>query len=121
MRVLLVDDDEDCRAIFRKVLEISGYEVLETGDGTAAIHLAGQEALDVVLMDMEVPGTNGWETTRTLRQDPRTAHIPVIAVSAHAMTEHVERARAAGCVSYLTKPIEPKQVVEEVERILRSG
>lgn len=119
MRVLLVDDDRDSRIIFRTVFEVSGYEVVEAGDGEEALRLAELHALDVILMDMEVPGRNGWETTRALQEDPQTSRIPVVALSAHALPQHKARAREAGCVSYLTKPIEPKNVVQEVERILR--
>jgi two-component system, cell cycle response regulator DivK len=120
MRVLLVDDDRDTRIIFRTVFQISGHEVVEAADGLEALRMVEQHALDVILMDLQVPGKNGWETTQALQANPETAHIPVIAVSAHALAEHRERARDAGCVGYLTKPVEPLAVVEEVERILRA-
>ena len=119
MRVLVVDDDGDSRAILRMALEHCGHEVMETGRGSDVLPLARQHPFDAVLMDLEVPGMDGWETTRALRGDPETAHIPVIAVSAHALPAHRARARAVGCVSYLTKPVEPLAVVREVEGILR--
>lgn len=121
MRVLVVDDDHDSRTIFRTAFEAFGYEVMEAGNGEEVLRLVEEQDFDVILMDMQVPGQDGWETTRALQEHPATSDVPVIGVSAHAMDEHISRARAAGCVSYLTKPIEPRYVVEEVERILRVG
>lgn len=120
MRVLLVDDDGDSRTIFRTMFERFGHEVVEVENGENALRLAGEHPLDVILLDMELPGKSGWEISRILQEDARTARIPVIALSAHAMAKHEAQAREAGCVGYLTKPIAPKLVLEEVERILRS-
>ncbi|HLM68345.1 MAG TPA: response regulator, partial [Longimicrobium sp.] len=72
----------------------------------------------VILMDVAMPGIDGWEATRRLKADPETAHIPVVALTAHAMAEDRQRAVDAGCESYLAKPVEPRKVVEEVERLL---
>ena len=118
MRVLLVDDDRDSRLILRTIFEVSGYEVIAAGDGEDALRMVEEHAPDVILMDLEIPETNGWDATRALHDDLDTSHIPIIAVSAHALPEHKARAREAGCVAYLTKPIEPAAVVREVERIL---
>jgi two-component system, cell cycle response regulator DivK len=118
MRVLVVDDDGDSRNIYRAALEFSGYEVVEAADGEEALRLAVCRSPDVVLMDMAVPRMDGWATTRALREGVRTAHIPVIGVSAHALPAQIARAREAGCVSYLTKPVEPRLIVEEVARTL---
>ena len=120
MRVLLVDDDGDSRTIFRTMFERFGHEVLEAEDGEDALRLAGEHPLDVILLDMELPGKNGWEITRILQSDARTARMPVIALSAHALAQHEAQAREAGCVGYLTKPIGPTHVLQAVERILRS-
>jgi two-component system, cell cycle response regulator DivK len=121
MKVLLVDDDADSRIIFRTVFQLSGCQVVEAADGLEALRAASEHSLDVILMDLELPGKHGCDTTRELKENSGTSHIPVIAISAHAMPHHKARALDAGCIGYITKPIEPRAVVEEVERILRAA
>lgn len=114
--ILLVEDDADSADIYRTLLEHRGYEVRVATDGEMAIRLARESGVGVILMDMSIPKIDGWEATRILKADSRTAHIPIIALTAHALAEHRERARGAGCDGYLAKPIEPRLVAEEVLR-----
>lgn len=116
--VLLVEDNEDNRTIYTTILRHCGHEVAEAGTGEEGIRLARELRPAVILMDVAMPGIDGWEATRRLKADPITAHIPVIALTAHAMAEDRQRAVEAGCESYLAKPIEPRRVVEEVEKLL---
>jgi two-component system, cell cycle response regulator DivK len=116
--VLLVEDNEDNRTIYTTILRHYGHEVAEAGTGEEGIRLARELQPGVILMDIAMPGIDGWEATRRLKADPQTASIPVVALTAHAMAEDRQRAVDAGCESYLAKPVEPRRVVEEVERLL---
>ncbi|HEX6836051.1 MAG TPA: response regulator [Polyangia bacterium] len=118
--VLLVEDNPHNRKIFSGMLVHSGFAVVEAEDGNQALAaVAPDKALpDVILMDLSIPGVDGWEVTRRLKADARTRPVPIIALTAHAMRGDEERARAAGCDHYLAKPISPKKVVEEVRKIL---
>ena len=84
-----------------------------------ALDAVAKKLPDVILMDLSIPGVDGWEVTRRLKADARTQAVPIIALTAHAMRGDEERARAAGCDHYLAKPISPKKVVEEVRKILK--
>jgi two-component system cell cycle response regulator DivK len=116
--VLLVEDNEDNRTIYSTVLRYLGYQVIEAVDGLQAIALARSERPDIVLMDISIPGIDGWEATRVLREDPATRAIPIVALTAHALADDRERAAKAGFTSYLAKPIEPNAVVAEVRRLI---
>lgn len=116
--VLLVEDNEDNRTIYRVMLEHSGFAVLEAGDGAEGIRQVRQERPDAVLMDVSIPIIDGWEATRILKQDPTTASIPIIALTAHALEQDRQKALAVGCAGYLAKPVEPRRVVEEVRRVI---
>ena len=115
-RVLLVEDNEDNRTIYSTVLRHLGYEVIEAEDGLRAVALARSELPALILMDISIPGIDGWEATRMLREDPATRAIPIVALTAHALADDRERAAKAGFSSYLAKPIEPNLVVAEVRR-----
>ena len=117
--VLLVEDNVHNRRIFQGVLSHAGFEVVEAEDGARALELVRQSRPDLILMDLSIPVVDGWECTRRLKADEATRAIPIIALTAHAMSGDEDRARAAGCDGYLTKPISPKRVVEEVRRVLR--
>ena len=117
--ILLVEDNLHNRKIFQGVLAHAGFHVIEAEDGGQALLAVGQERPDLILMDLSIPVVDGWECTRRLKADPATRAIPIIALTAHAMRGDEERARGAGCDGYLSKPISPKRVVEEVKRILR--
>jgi two-component system, cell cycle response regulator DivK len=95
--------------------------VVEAVDGAQAIALARSVVPDLILMDISIPQVDGWEATRILRRDPITKDIPIIALTAHAMTDDREKATALGFTSYLAKPVEPRAVVAEVRRWIGSG
>lgn len=115
-QVLLVEDNDDNRAIYRMILEHSGYDVLEAADGEEGIRLAREDVPDLILMDISIPKIDGWQATRTLKADAGTREIPIIALTAHAMGSDRETAREVGCSGYLAKPVEPRLVLEEVKR-----
>lgn len=117
--ILLVEDNLDNRAIYRTILEHFGYEVVEAADGEEAIRIARERHPDLVLMDISIPVVDGWEATRLLKADRATHDIPVIALTAHALPADRARSEEAGCDGYLAKPVAPRRVVEEVERVLR--
>ncbi len=116
--ILLVEDNLHNRRIFQGVLAHAGFHVVEAEDGGQALAAVARERPDLILMDLSIPVIDGWECTRRLKADPTTRTIPIIALTAHAMRGDEERARAAGCDGYLSKPISPKRVVEEVKRVL---
>lgn len=118
MLVLLVEDNPYCRDIYRTILRVHGFDVLETDDGAKSIELAREHAPDVILMDLSVRGVDGWEATRRLKEQPETASIPVVAVSGHVLPEHQARARAAGCEGFIAKPADPARVVVELLKVL---
>lgn len=117
-RILLVEDHEDNRNIYRTILEHYGFRVAVAADGRAGLQMAREELPDLILMDLSIPYVDGWEATRQLKEDAATSMIPVIALSAHALSEDEARARDAGCDGYLAKPVEPRRVVQEVQRFL---
>jgi len=119
--LLLVEDNEDNRIIYSTVLRHVGYEVVEALDGLQAISLARSVHPDLILMDISIPGVDGWEATRVLRADPQTREIPIVALTAHALADDRERAQAVGFTSYLAKPVEPRAVVAEVQRWIGTG
>ena len=114
--MLLVEDNEDNRTIYSTVLRHLGYQVIEAQDGVQAVDLARSEHPDLILMDISIPRIDGWEATRILRDDPSTQDIPIVALTAHALSDDRERAAEVGFSSYLAKPIEPRAVVDEVRR-----
>lgn len=120
-KLLLVEDNEDNRIIYSTVLRHIGYTVIEALDGVQAIALARSEHPDLILMDISIPEVDGWEATRILRGDPATRHIPIIALTAHALADDRERATAVGFTSYLAKPVEPRTVAAEVRRWIGGG
>ncbi|HEX8242192.1 MAG TPA: response regulator [Longimicrobium sp.] len=119
--ILLVEDNEDNRAIYRTILTYGGFAVIEAADGQEAIDRARRDRPALILMDISIPIIDGWQATRTLKLDTDTMHIPIIALTAHALP--VDRARSveAGCDAYLAKPVEPRRVLEEVRRLLDLG
>ena len=114
--VLLVEDNEDNRIIYATALRFAGYDVLEAVTGTQGVEQARIGAPDLILMDISVPELDGWEATAILKADPVTRHIPIVAVTAHALPEDAERSRKAGCDGYLAKPIAPASLLGEVDR-----
>jgi two-component system, cell cycle response regulator DivK len=116
--VLLVEDFVDAREMYRDYLEFSGFRVETAGDGHEAIDKARACRPDVVLMDLSLPGLDGWEATRILKSDPETVAIPILALSAHAMAPEGRRAEEAGCDGFIAKPCLPHELVAEIGRFL---
>ena len=120
-KILLVEDNEMNRDMLSRRLMRQGYAVVLALDGQNGVELAQTEAPDLVLMDMSLPVLDGWEATRRLKADAATQHIPVIALTAHAMSSDRERALEAGCDDYDTKPIERPRLLGKIETLLRGG
>jgi two-component system cell cycle response regulator DivK len=116
--VLLVDDCRDAREMYAEHFAFCGFRVAEASNGADAIQKALELAPQIILMDLSMPGMDGWEATRHLKADPRTRHIPVIALSGHALTGFSESAKLAGCDAFVTKPCVPEMLVEGVRRLL---
>jgi two-component system, cell cycle response regulator DivK len=117
-RVLLVDDYPDAREMYTEYLEFSGYEVIGAGNGLEALQRAVDESPDIILMDLSLPVMDGWEATRRLKADQRTASIPVVALTGHALAGISEGAKKAGCDAFVTKPCLPEDLVREIKKIL---
>jgi CheY-like chemotaxis protein len=117
-KILLVEDNEMNRDMLSRRLERRGYEVLIAVDGQAGVAIATAETPDLILMDMSLPVMDGWEATRTLKAAPATSNIPIIALTAHAMSTDRDKALDAGCDDYDTKPIELPRLLGKVEALL---
>ena len=117
-RVLLVDDYPDAREMYSEYLEFSGFDVVEAANGMEALQRAVDEAPDIILMDLSLPVMDGWEATRRLKADERTAGIPVVALTGHALAGISEGAKKAGCDAFVTKPCLPEDLVKEIRRVL---
>jgi two-component system cell cycle response regulator DivK len=118
-KVLYVEDNDDNVYMLKMRLELLGdFEVLAAEDGEKGCEMAAAERPDIILMDLEMPVVDGWEATRRLKSNPQTRDIPVIALSAHALAGEGQRALAAGCNEFDSKPIEFDRLVATVRRIL---
>jgi CheY-like chemotaxis protein len=117
-KILLVEDNEMNRDMLSRRLVRKGYEVSIAVDGRQGVEMAQSSAPDLILMDMSLPVLDGWEATRQLKNADATRHIPVIALTAHAMSGDRERALEAGCDDYDTKPIELPRLLEKIESML---
>jgi two-component system, cell cycle response regulator DivK len=117
-RVLLVDDYPDAREMYSEYLTFSGYDVVEAANGVEALQRAVDERPDIILMDLSLPVMDGWEATRRLKSDERTAGIPVVALTGHALAGISDGAKRAGCDAFVTKPCLPEDLVKEIRRIL---
>jgi CheY-like chemotaxis protein len=116
--VLVVDDVDHGREIFAEDLEYRGFRVATAADGLEALAKAYELLPDIILMDLSLPGIDGWEATRRLKQDDRTRDIPIIALTAHALASAHDKAREVGCNAVVTKPCLPKDLEMEVRRQL---
>lgn len=116
--VLLVDDFADNREMYAMYLTYAGFAVEEAANGHEALEKGLGSRPDVIIMDLSLPGMDGWEATRRLKADPRTAHVPVIALTSHALEGMSAGARQAGCDAFVTKPCLPEELVGEIRKVL---
>jgi CheY-like chemotaxis protein len=117
-KILLVEDNEMNRDMLSRRLLKAGFEMVLAVDGEQAIDLARSKAPDLILMDISLPGLDGWEATRLLKAMPETRSIPIIALTAHAMAGDREKSLAAGCNDYDTKPIDFRRLMEKIQGLL---
>ena len=117
-RILVVDDQEDLRGVLRDLLAGSGYTVIEAADGEVGVAKAKSDRPDLILMDIQMPVIDGYEATRLIKGDPALNPIPIVAVSSFAMKGDEEKARAAGCDHYVTKPYSPMQLLRLIRGFL---
>jgi two-component system cell cycle response regulator DivK len=118
-RILVVEDDEMNRDSLTRLLRRRGYELLTARDGVEGVMVGQSEMPDLILMDMSLPVLDGWEATRRLKAAPKTQAIPIIALTAHAMAADRDKALAAGCDDYDSKPIELQRLLPKIEALLR--
>jgi CheY-like chemotaxis protein len=117
-KLLLVEDNEMNRDMLSRSLTKKGYEIVIAEDGAQGVALARSERPDLILMDMSLPVMHGWDATRELKADPVTRSIPVIALTAHAMSGDREKALEAGCDEFDTKPVEMPRLLEKIGKLL---
>ena len=118
-KILIVEDNEMNRDMLSRRLERRGYTTLIAVDGGAGVAKARTDAPDLILMDMSLPVIDGWEASRQIKADPATASIPIIALTAHAMTSDRDKAIQAGCDDYDTKPVELPRLLGKIEALLQ--
>ena len=116
--VLIVEDQHELRQLYMQELALSGFDVIEAANGVDAITHTASHTPDVVLMDLSLPILDGWEATRRLKADDRTAHIPIVALTAHDGSGELQRATSAGCDWFVPKPCPPDALVTELRRVL---
>lgn len=119
--ILLVEDQQELRQLYAQQLTLSGFDVIQASNGAEAVAHTASHAPDVVLMDLSLPVMDGWEATRQLKSDDRTAHIPVVALTAHDGSGELQRATRAGCDWFVPKPCPPDALIAEVRRVLSSA
>lgn len=117
-KILLVEDDEMSWDMLSRRLQRKGHEVVVAIDGEKALKIARSESPEIVLMDISLPGIDGWEATRRIKALPETRSIPIIALTAHAMSEDREKAMEAGCDDYDTKPIDFSRLLKKIDALL---
>jgi two-component system, cell cycle response regulator DivK len=117
-RILVVEDHEDNRQILRDLLGAAGYEMLEAHDGDQAHPMAAKEKPDLILMDIQLPGLDGYEATRRIKADPALSATPIIVVTSYALSGDEAKARAAGCDDYVAKPYSPRELLAKIRHYL---
>lgn len=117
-KILLVEDNEMNRDMLSRRLTRNGYEIVMAVDGGQGVAMAASEKPDLILMDMSLPVMDGWEATRRVKSDDATKSIPIIALTAHALVEDKEKAFAAGCDDFDTKPVELPRLLEKIKALL---
>lgn len=116
LTVLVVEDNPDNMLLFQDVLQALNYTVIQARDGESGVKTAKSEKPDLILMDLSLPRMDGWTAAKQIKEDPELTHIPIIALTAHAMVGDRERALAAGCDDYLAKPINLREFREKIKR-----
>ena len=119
-RILVVEDQEDNRRILRDLLTSSGYSVFEAVTGPEGVQQAGENVPDLILMDIQLPGIDGYEATRQIKSQEHLRHIPIIAVTSYALSGDEKKAREAGCNDYVSKPFSPKALLNKVRENLKT-
>jgi two-component system, cell cycle response regulator DivK len=117
-RILVVEDQDDNRRILRDLLTASGYELIEAVDGEQGLTAAQQERPDLILMDIQLPGIDGYEVTRRIKANETLRSIPIIAVTSYALSGDDQKAFGAGCDAYVTKPFSPRQLLAKIKEYL---
>jgi CheY-like chemotaxis protein len=117
--ILVVDDFADNREMYTQFLEFSGFRVAEAQNGHEALEKAFALSPDLIVMDLSLPGLDGWEATRQLKANDRTRGIPIIALTGHALAGHSKGAMEAGCDAFITKPCLPERLMEEIKSMLK--
>ena len=117
-RILVVEDNPMNMELAVDLLELCGHEILSAKTGQEALDISARERLDLILMDVQLPGMDGLEVVQKLKEDPRTEHIPVVALTAHAMKGDEERMLRQGCAGYIAKPIDTREFPKAVEKFL---
>ena len=117
-RILVVEDQEDNRQILRDLLGSAAYDVIEAEDGQTALAMVKSQRPDLILMDIQLPLMDGYEATRRFKADPDLRSIPIIVVTSYALSGDEEKARAAGCDGYVTKPFSPRQLLAKIKEYL---
>ena len=120
-KILLIEDNELNRDMLSRRLQKRGYEVVMAADGETGVAMAQAESPGLILMDVSLPGIDGWETTRRLRAAPETRHIPIVALTAYTTSGDREKALAAGCDDFDTKPIDLPRLLGKIETLLKKG
>jgi two-component system cell cycle response regulator DivK len=118
VKILYVEDNEDNVYVVRSRLTRAGFTILVATDGEQGVSMAATEQPDLILMDLSLPVIDGWEATRRLKATPKTKHIPIVALTAHAMAGDREKALNAGCNDFDTKPIELPRLLEKIRALL---
>ncbi len=119
MKILYVEDNEDNVYVLKSRLTRAGYTVLIAADGAQGVKMAAAEQPNLILMDLSLPVLDGWEATRRIKAAPETRHIPVIALTAHAMAGDREKAIAAGCDDFDTKPVEMSRLLDKIQALVK--
>ena len=117
-RILVIEDHEDNRRIMNDTLSAAGFEVIEAVTGDAGVAMAESERPDLILMDIQLPGIDGYEATRLIKAKPALRHIPIIVVTSYALSGDEVKAKEAGCDAYLAKPFRPRELLAKVREFL---
>ena len=118
-RILVIEDHEENRRLLRDLLTSFGYELIEAASGEDGLIAASAQPLNLILMDIQLPGIDGYETTRRIKENPALRKIPVIAVTSYALSGDDVKAFAAGCDAYVTKPFDPAELLDKIQEFLK--